>query len=263
MGARIRGVLPCRHRNTLAEPVVSFLDIGQGDATLLQRNGASMLVDTGPADGPILRRLAEAGVKRLDVLLITHAQADHEGAALRVMRAHSPRLVLDGGMGWPTAVQSGLRQVRVRTVEAHAGQVLALGGMHLRLLWPPARGPGWIPEGDPNARAVVAHVQVGPFDLLLPADAESEVTAALDLPEVEALKVAHHGSADPGLPAELARLRPRFAAIEVGRHNSYGHPTPSTLAALRAVGRVVRTDRDGTVRLRVRGAQMRVERAEG
>jgi len=252
-----------KDRITLAELVVSFLDIGQGDATLLQRDGASMLVDTGRADGPILRRLAEAGVRRLDVLLITHAQADHEGAALKVIRAYSPRLVLDGGMGWPTAVQRGLGRTRVRIIEAYAGQELALGGMRLALLWPPARGPGWTPEGDPNSRAVVAHLRAGPFDLLLPADAETEVTAALDLPEVEALKVAHHGSADPGLPAELARLRPRFAAIEVGRRNPYGHPTASTLAALRAVDQVVRTDRDGTVRLRVRGSRMRVERAKG
>jgi competence protein ComEC len=108
-------------------------------------------------------------------------------------------------------------------------------------------------------RAVVAHVQVGGFDLLLPADAESDVTAGLELPDVEALKVAHHGSADEGLPAMLARTRPSFAAIEVGRRNSYGHPAPSTLSALRVVDHVYRTDRDGTVRLRVRGGAITVE----
>ena len=72
------------------ELVVSFLDVGQGDATLLQRDGASLLVDTGPPGGPILRRLADAGVERLDVLLITHAEADHEGMALEVIRALPP-----------------------------------------------------------------------------------------------------------------------------------------------------------------------------
>ena len=71
----------------------------------------------------------------------------------------------------------------------------------------------------------------------------------------------HHGSADDGLPALLQRLRPDIAAIEVGAGNTYGHPTPSTLAALRVVGHVYRTDRDGTVRLRVRNGAMTVERA--
>ena len=102
---------------------------------------------------------------------------------------------------------------------------------------------------------MVARAEVGTFSLLLTADAESDVTAPLDLAPVDVLKVAHHGSADPGLPALLARLHPQVAAIEVGRHNTYGHPAPATLAALRrAVPTVIRTDRDGTVRLHVRWA---------
>ncbi len=240
-----------------------FLNIGQGDATLLQRDGASLLVDTGPPGGPILRRLKEAGVKRLDALLLTHAQADHEGMALEIVRAFHPRLVVDGGAGWPTPVQRGLPATQVRTIAARAGQELTFGGVRLRLLWPPPPPPGWRPEGDPNGRAVVALASAGRFDLLLTADAESDITGGLDLPDLDALKVAHHGSDDPGLPALLARTRPEFAAIEVGRGNTYGHPTPSALAALhRAVPEVVRTDRDGTVRLHVVGTAERVERGQ-
>ena len=146
---------------------------------------------------------------------------------------------------------------------ARAGQELRIGALRMRVLWPPRAGPGWRPEGNPNDRAVVAHVRDGDFDLLLPADAESDVTAALPLPRVEALKVAHHGSADDGLPALLERLRPQVAAIEVGEHNTYGHPTPSTLGALRTVPQLLRTDRDGTVRLRVAGGRMRIEKEQG
>ena len=77
---------------------------------------------------------------------------------------------------------------------------------------------------------------------------------------MDVLKVSHHGSADPGLPLLLRRLRPRIAAIEVGRRNTYGHPAPSTLRALRVVPTVVRTDRDGTVRLRAAHGRMWVQR---
>ena len=240
------------------ELVVSFLDVGQGDATLLQLDGHSALFDTGPPDGPILARLTAAGVRRLDVLVLTHAEADHEGAARAVIERYRPRLVLDGGAGWPSAVQRALpaaaAQVRAHVAAAHAGQSLALGRLQLRLLWPRAPGAGWRPDGSPNLRAVVALASYGSFDLLLPADAESDVTLPLALPQVEALKVAHHGSADPGLPLLLHRLSPRMAVIEVGRGNTYGHPTPQALGALRAVPHVLRTDRDGTVRLRVRAA---------
>jgi competence protein ComEC len=246
------------------ELVVSFLDIGQGDATLLQRDGGAVLFDTGPSDGPILRRLAESHVRRLDALVLTHAQADHEGAARAVIRAYDPRLIIDGGAGWPSAVQRSLPAAAAaahgRVVAPSAGEVIRLGGLHVSVLWPPPAPPDWRPGGDPNERAVVAMARDGPFRLLLTADAESDVTGPLDLPPVDALKVAHHGSADPGLPALLARLHPRFAAIEVGRHNPYGHPAASTLAALRAVPSVVRTDRDGTVRLYVRDGRMALER---
>jgi competence protein ComEC len=245
--------------------VVSFLNIGQGDATLIQSGGASVLVDTGPPGGPIIARLHEAGVKRLDGLVLTHAQADHEGMALDVMRAFPTRLVVDGGAGWPTYTQRGLPAAaaadHARRLDAHAGEVLTFGAITMRLLWPPAPRPDFRPEGDPNDRAIVALVRVGDFDLFLSADAESNVTSALPLPQVEAMKVAHHGSDDPGLPALLERLQPQIAAIEVGRGNTYGHPTASTLAALRVVPRVYRTDRDGTVRLRVHAGAMTVERA--
>ena len=268
--ALVLGLVAAAGVGTVAPPVrgellVSFLDIGQGDATLLQTDRAAVLVDTGPPDGPILRRLAEAGVRRLDALVLTHAQTDHEGAALAVLRHIPTRLVVNGGAGWPTMVQRGLpaaaAAAHAQRLSGHAGQVLEFGSIRMRLLWPPPAGPGFRPEGDPNDRAIVALVRSGDFDLLLPADAESNVTAALPLPHVEALKVAHHGSADEGLPDLLERLHPAFAAIEVGRGNTYGHPTPSTLAALRAVDHVVRTDRDGTVRLRVSGGRMRVERS--
>lgn len=244
------------------ELVVSFLDVGQGDATLLQTDDASMLFDTGPPDGPILERLDEAGVERLDSLVITHAQADHEGAALAVMTRFRPRIVLNGGSGWPSPTQARL-QAAARTagsqvVPAHAGQELELDGIGVETLWPPALGDQ-TPSGDPNQRALVAHIRHGGFDLLLPADAESDVLAGLDLPRVEALKVSHHGSEDAGLPAVLERLGPAMAAIEVGRGNSYGHPAPSTLVALKTVPRVFRTDRDGTVRLRVHAGAMTVE----
>jgi competence protein ComEC len=125
------------------------------------------------------------------------------------------------------------------------------------VLSPPPRAPGPPPE-DPNPRAVVAIVSSGGFDLLLSGDAESETLEPLELPDVEAMKVPHHGSADSGLPGVLAELRPELAAIEVGP-NTYGHPTASTLTALREAGaRTYRTDRHGTISLTVEDGRMSV-----
>jgi competence protein ComEC len=97
----------------------------------------------------------------------------------------------------------------------------------------------------------------GETDVFLPADAESDVTAGLTLPAVEILKVAHHGSEDPGLSSELRDLRPRIAVISCGRGNEYGHPRPGTLAALESAPglAVYRTDEDGRVVVESDGAQ--------
>ena len=256
------------HRGPPGPPrdlTISFLDVGQGDATLIQHGTTAVLVDSGPPDGPILARLRSAGVRRLDVLALSHDALDHDGSAAAVLGAVPVGLVLDGEEATPHASVAELAASRgVRRIASDAGQVLRAGPLELRVLWP-RRVPAAPPGAEPNDRATVLHVREGTFDLLLTADAESNVLAGLQLPEVEALKVAHHGSEDPGLPAVLARLRPQAAVIEVGAHNSYGHPTPATLAALREAGVPIvrRTDRDGTVRLTVRDGRMEVSDAAG
>ena len=241
---------------------VAFLDVGQGDATLLVDHGHAVLVDAGPPGGPVVRRLRDLGVRRLDARVTTHAQADHDGGAADVARALPVGAVLDGSDGVRDAGGRALALARRpvgRSIQPRAGQTIRAGAIVLHILWP---GPGaTVPGEDPNARAVVAVGSVGPLRVLLTADAESDVLAPLALPVVDVLKVSHHGSADAGLPGILTRVRPRLAVIEVGAHNTYGHPAPATLATLRAA-RVptLRTDRDGTVIVQAQGRELRVQR---
>ena len=241
---------------------VRFLDVGQGDATLIQHpDGTAVLFDGGPPEGGVTRLLRRAGVSRLSVVVATHASRDHHGGLAEVLARYPVGLLLDGGDGNPApgleAVRGEARGRGIRIVPAVAPMSLRAGGLEIRVLSPLPRPPGPAPE-DPNRRAVVAIVSSGAFDLLLSADAESEALLPLDLPDVEAMKVPHHGSSDPGLPAVLDRLRPELAAIEVGV-NTYGHPAPSTLAALDHAGvTTYRTDRDGTVTLSVTHGEMSV-----
>ena len=163
--------------------VISFLDVGQGDATLAQHAGASILVDTGSPGGPLLGRLRAAGVRRLDVLVVTHAQSDHEGQAAAVLDRYPVGLLLDGGDGAATrehrAIVAAARRHRVPRAVPDAGQELRAGPLRLQVLWP-RREPAEDHAGeDPNLRAIVAVLHDGDFDLLLPADAESDAIGAV------------------------------------------------------------------------------------
>src|SRR3954471_14096636 len=238
-----------------SRPTVSFLDVGQGDATLIQDGaGASVLFDGGPPEARVYRKLRAAGVRRLDLMVSTHQSRDHQGGLHEVIQRMPVGLMLENGYGSRDADYHRLLadpDARgVRHVAARAGQVLRVGRLTIRVLGPRPRAPGEPPPEDRNPHGVAAIVSEGDFDLWLSADAESEAILPLRLRHVEAMKVSHHGSEDPGLPQVLRRLRPQVAAIEVGARNPYGHPAPSTLAALtRAVPQVYRTDQNGTVKL--------------
>jgi competence protein ComEC len=260
------GALVAAHSLAPARPpatlTVTFLDVGQGDATLVQHpDGTAVLFDGGPPEGGVARLLRRAGVRRLSALVMTHASRDHHGGLAEVVERFPVDLLVDGGDGTRDrdfrAVVAAARARGVRRVAAVAPLSLRAGALTVELLSPGPRPPGPPPE-DPNPRAAVAIVSSDGFDLLLTGDAESDALLPLGLPDVDAMKVPHHGSADPGLAELLDQARPELAAIPVGE-NSYGHPAPSTLAALRAAGvQTWRTDRHGSVRVTVEHGRMAV-----
>jgi competence protein ComEC len=229
---------------------VTFLDVGQGDGTLLEAPGVRLLVDQGPPEARTSDQLRRLGIRSLTALVLTHPQRDHVGGAAEVLRKLRVGFVLDPRL--PTtgpeerAAIAEARDQHIPIVAARAGRAFRLGPLRVSILWPD--GPGF-PGEDPNQRAIVLVVTYGQVDVLLTADAESDVTLPLNPPPVEVMKVAHHGSADDGLEELLDRTHPEVAVISVGLGNDYGHPTPSTLHALEAADglRLYRTDLDGRV----------------
>jgi len=240
---------------------ITFLDVGQGDGTLVQVPEGAMLVDEGPPEANVSGQLRRLGVRSLSIIVLTHPQRDHIGGASAVLARTRVALVLDPRLAATEPdEQAALDEARKHDVPiatARPGVVYRLGRLRVRVLWPD--GPG-LPSEDPNNHAIVLLISYGETDALLAADAESDVLLPLRLPPVEILKVSHHGSADPLLPSLLDVLRPRVAVISVGAGNSYGHPTPETLATLaQAPGLAVyRTDRDGAVTVESDGRRITV-----
>jgi competence protein ComEC len=241
---------------------LTALDVGQGDGILVQVPEGSVLIDQGPPEANVADQLRRLGVGRLAALVLTHPQRDHVGGAAGVLSRIRVDLVLDPRIPAESPEQNAAllvaRRKHVPIAPAGAGRSFRLGRLTARILWP--RAP--VPQGDdPNNWATVIHLRYGKVDALLTADAESNVTLPLRPPRVEVLKVAHHGSADPGLGALLRATRPRVALVSVGAGNDYGHPAPSTLSALQDGGAidVYRTDLDGAIVVESDGHQIEVK----
>jgi competence protein ComEC len=242
---------------------ITVLDVGQGDAILLQVPEGAVLVDQGPPEADVAGQLESLGVERLTALVLTHPQRDHIGGAADVLEALEVGTVLDPRIPAESedhdAAVAAAREQDVPVLAVRAGQRLRVGALRLEVLWPD--GPG-LPGDDPNNHAVVLVATYGRIDALLTADAEGNVTVPIRPPPVEILKVAHHGSADTALPVLLDLVDPQIAVVSVGASNDYGHPTPSTMATLTGLSGldVYRTDLDGRITIETDGRRISVSR---
>ncbi len=238
---------------------VAFLDIGQGDALLMTTPGNQrILIDGGP-DFSLLEHLGEElpfFEKTIDLLILSHSDADHVAAFPEILRRYNVRKVLFTGIARDTAIYSAfldaVRESGVDIILAEAGNDLDLGaGMMLDILWPLQSMFGEEPK-ETNNTSIVAKIVWKDHEVLLTGDIEKEVEEALlkagmDL-RSDILKVAHHGSRTSSSSGFLLAVAPGLAVISVGRENTYGHPHPSVLGRFEALRIPVRrTDREGTV----------------
>jgi competence protein ComEC len=231
---------------------VRALDVGQGDAFLVEFDGRTMLVDGGPDPA---RLLAELGAslppwsRRIDVIALTHAHADHADGLIGVLERYEVGLAIEPVGLNPGAVATAwsdrIARANVPRRALAAGTRLRIGDATLAVL---------APDGDPrvDVPSLVLRFERGSFSMLFMGDATEQAQADLLLsPTSLAARVyvpPHHGAASRYAVPLVAAIGPSAAVISVGARNRYGHPTPETLAAL---GRVptYRTDRDGTVEL--------------
>ena len=242
-----------------ARCAISFLDVGQGDATLHPGRRPAVLVDTGPPGGPSSALVRRAGVRRLDAARRHPRQADHEGGAAAVLaRAAGRALVLDGRDGDGVDLDGAPRRrggrghARARPPRAPARSLRA-GPSALRVLWPPP-APGARPARTrTTARSSLVADASRRFSLLLTADAESDVLGAARPRAGRRAQGRPPRQRRPG-PAGAARAAApaRRRRSRSARHNTYGHPAPRRSRRWRRRRRVLRTDRDGTVRVELR-----------
>jgi competence protein ComEC len=253
----LRPLLPGPERMEL-----HLLDVGQGDAVALRLPDTRwVLVDAGPAGAGfdagarrVVPHLRREGVRRVDLLVLSHAHLDHLGGAPAVLRNLEVGGVLEPARLHPSrAYRETLELGRTREIPwwpAQAGTSVLWGEVRFSVLHPdPAH-----PEREANEDSVILLVEWGEIAILLTGDAygAQEVALLPELPRLTVLKAGHHGSRTSTSQPLLDRTRPELTLLSLGDGNRYGHPHAEVMDRLQASGtRVIRTDWDGSTVIRL------------
>jgi len=250
---------------------ITFLDVGQGDATLVELpEGPRILVDGGPGgarrfdvgERVLSPFLWNRPVGRLDVVALSHSDSDHAGGLGAVLRHFRVGEFWESGRWGPggeDALLALLQSGAARRVLG-AGQRLWLGNALVTVL-----NPGGQPSVSPNDDSLVLRLDWRGVSVLLTGDlgwrGEARVLERGEPVRVLTLRVGHHGSRFSSTTRFLEAARPPFAIISVGARNPFRHPTPEALARLEAAGaRIYRTDRDGAIVIETDGMRLCITR---
>lgn len=234
-----------------------FLDVGQGDSTLLRTRGLTMLVDGGGSVGSdfdvggrtVMPALRALGVRKIDIMVATHADTDHIEGLSSVLRQMPVGELWIGQRkeGDPVlkAVLDAAAERHVPVREVRRGDHISASGVDVTVLWP--AGKYWSTADNDNS--VALKITSHGWNTAILGDLPDPAETLIGVGHLDLLKTAHHGSRFSTSAEFLRQTTPRDALISVGAHNTYGHPNPDVLARLQAAGvRVWRTDEVGTVR---------------
>ena len=228
---------------------IANCDVGQGDSMVVNLGGhRAIVIDTGPDPIAEDRCLHQLGVKKIELLILTHVHADHVGG-------------VDGALRDRTVVAQWFGNVRAGTRATFASD---RGPVTVEVLWPQGE---WADEqiSDPNNSSIAVVLRTPDYSLFAGGDMEPLTQAQIAplVGRVDIYKVCHHGSRFQDESFTRA-LSPTISVISVGEGNSYGHPAPQTIQSLTRLGsRVLRTDLDGVIAIRANGSRFRIRTSKG
>jgi len=243
---------------TVGELEVHFIDVGQGDSILIDLAETEILIDGGDKSPGVVEYLGGFVDGALEVMVATHPHADHIGGLIGVLDAFEvDEIWLNGDTSTSqtySQFMSAVNSEGAQVYEARRGDTIEVGELVFNVLHPVSL------DDTVNNNSIVLSLSYGDIDFLLMGDAEEEaetsmLTAGI-VPDVEVLKVGHHGSRTASSRQFLQVAKPKLAIYMAGKGNIYGHPHQETITALTEVGALIQgTDIYGTIVITTTGEE--------
>lgn len=249
---------------------VHFLDVGQGDCTVVLCDGKAMVIDGGPreASGYVYDYIRKTlSLNHIDYVISTHPHTDHVYGLSAMLNAVPADLVLTPVLEWDSKpfeyMAKYARKQGTPMVVPSEGDTFRLGSAEITVLhcWPEA-----VEYGRANDASIVVRIDYGKTSFIITGDAEdwSEymmIDSGMKL-DADVLRVAHHGSSTASTMEFLRAVSPEYAVISVGKVNDYGHPHRGTLERLNRAGcDILRTDKSGTIVMVSNGERIGIVRS--
>ncbi|MBW6431939.1 MBL fold metallo-hydrolase [Patescibacteria group bacterium] len=233
------------------EPKVHFLDVGQGDATLVEiSDDTQLLVDGGP-DKSLLNELGKLMPfedRKIEYIILSHAHADHFMGLVYLLERYEIGQIYLTDYGNKSSdflyFMERVKEKNIKTIVVGRGDVFSLDNLEVYTFWPPKGGI----IKDLNDASLVFYLSYPEALVLFTGDVSYQILDKIkgDLRPADILKVSHHGSRT-GTSSEFVNVvQSRFAIISVGQKNRFGHPHSQVLSLLKNMT-ILKTDRDGTV----------------
>ena len=248
---------------------VHFIDVGQGDSSLIVCDDVTMLIDAGEAEeaGKVISYLNDLGINQLDYIIATHPHSDHIGGLADVIESVGADTVIAPAMADDRIPTTKTYKKFLEAVytsgceyeEAYVGEVINIGSAEFSII-----APSGDDYEDLNNYSIVGNLEYEGIKILFTGDAEGlsedEMLNAGLAEDIDILKVGHHGSSSSSKSKFLEVIQPEYAVVSCGVDNSYNHPNEKTMQRLMEyTDNIYRTDQQGTIVFTCKGSEISVE----
>ena len=241
------------HKMYLFFPEITYIDVGQGDSTIIRINNKNILIDTGGkinyniCENILIPYFRSIGVKKIDYLILTHGDFDHMGEAINLVNKFKVGKVIFNNGEYNDLEKKLIKNLKNKNIKYYKGiDKINVANNELYFL-------NTKQYNNENDNSNVIYFAYNDYKFLFMADAgiikEEDILKKYNLKEIDFYKVGHHGSNTSTSKKFIKFINPKYSLISVGKNNIYGHPNKKVLDTL-SVSKVYRTDKDGSIRIK-------------